>query len=111
MDKSVTRVLQWLNSNKNHLLKIKKEEDQDLDLTELTLKDVNLVNHQDHDHYLSAQALLLNGEGNITTAYGKSALPYDVFEIPLTDQWSVSTTDHGMRLHTERGIYTIEVAD
>lgn len=108
MNKSPNKIREWLNLNKDNLLKIKKEEDGDVDLAELKLEKVDLVEHKDYDNYLSAQALLLNGEGNITTDFGKVPLPYDVFEISLTDQWSVETTGNIMYLHTERGNYTIE---
>ncbi len=109
MNDSPVKINEWLNLNINNLLTIKKEEDGDIDLAELKLEKIDLVQQKGHENYLSPQALLLSGKGSVITDIGKAPLPYDVFEIPLTDQWSAEIENSTLHLSTERGIYVIEV--
>lgn len=108
MDKSPDNILNWLTANQNSMMTITKNEDDDQDIAELKLKDVNLIHNNDPNNYLSAQALLLIGVGTVETNFGKVPLPDNVYEISLTDKWSVKADDNIMYLHTERGTYTIE---
>lgn len=109
MDKSPEKVQQWFEAKKDKVLKITKVEDGDHDLATIKLKDVNLVRHEDYDDYLSSQALLLLGEGTVATGAGREMLPYETFEIALTDQWTSRADENSLHLQTERGSYTIEL--
>lgn len=109
MHQSPDTLRQWLQDNKDRLLIIRKEEDGHLDRITIRLHDVDLVHHNDTDDYLSDQALLLKGEGTVSTDQGLAPLPSSTFEISLTDQWSVASNHRRLQLQTERGNYSIEL--
>ncbi len=108
MNQSPDQIQKWLDSRKNQVLKITKVEEGDLDKASIRLRQVNLVEHDDIDDYLSAQALLLMGEGTIKTDEGSAPLPRQTYEIALTDQWTSESDEKRLRVYTERGTYTIE---
>lgn len=107
IEQSPQALTKWFGPYKNSTLQIRKEENGDKDIAELELKDVDVTLHKDHDDYLSAQALLLKAVGTVATDLGKESLPYNFYEIPLTDHWSASADQHTLRLDTERGHYII----
>lgn len=107
MAKSPDTLVKWFKNNENNLLKIMKKEEGSHDYVELDLENAIVVLHKDQDEYLSAQALILNGKGTIKTDLGTEILPYDFYEIALTDTWSSETADTNLYLHTERGSYEI----
>ncbi|HKM43621.1 MAG TPA: hypothetical protein VJZ70_06475 [Limnochordia bacterium] len=109
MNQSPDKLQQWLQENKDRVLNIRKEEDGHQDRVTIRLRDVDMVRHQDTDNYLSDQALLLRGEGTVSTESGMAPLPSDTFEISLTDQWSVALNHRSLQLQTERGHYSIDL--
>ncbi|NLY11771.1 MAG: hypothetical protein GX020_08835 [Firmicutes bacterium] len=109
MTKSPNKIKDWLEQQKNRVIKISKEENGDFDSAKMKLKDVDFVRHQDTEDYLSAQSLVLLGEGTIETDFGNEELPSQTFEIALTDSWFSAIDERGLHLRTERGNYEIEL--
>ncbi len=109
MLQSPNTLRQWLEQNKDRELIIRKEEDGRQNRITIRLQDVDMVQHNDTDDYLSEQALLLRGPGTVRTGEGLEPLPSDVFEISLTDRWSASANHRSLQLQTERAEYSIEL--
>lgn len=110
MNDSLDKIWTWLTAQKGQLIHISKVEDADEDKAELRLQDVVLTPHKDRDEYLSSQAFLLTGEGKVQSENSMAPLPYDFYEVPLTDRWSVETSGLSLQLKTERATYVIKAA-
>ena len=74
MQQSQEEIKKWLEQHKEQVLKITKVENGDLDLAAIKLKGVSFVQHRHTDDYLSTQALLLRGEGTVSTPHGRESL-------------------------------------
>lgn len=111
MDDSLDKIWSWFTEQKGQLVRISKEEDSDKDKAELRLQEVALIPHKDRDEYLSSQAFLLSGKGRVLGENGSAPLPYDFYEVPLTDRWSFETSGLTLKLKTERATYIIKVAN
>lgn len=111
MQQSTETIRRWFDRHRQKELWIRKEEGGDLDVSRLRLEDVEFVQHQDAEGYLSAQAVLVKGDGTIAAADGEQPLPGRTFEIALTDRWFSAADDSSLHLSTERGSYRIEVVD
>lgn len=109
MQQSPEKLKTWLEAHKDQVLKIQKEEDDDLDQATIKLQEVEYAEHHDTDDYLAVQALLLKGEGTVLAGEGEAKLPAGIYEIALTDQWFSASDDKSLHLSTERGSYRIEV--
>jgi hypothetical protein len=111
VQQSQEEIKKWLEEHKEQVLKITKVENGDLDLAAIKLKGVSFVQHRHTDDYLSTQALLLRGEGTVSTPHGRESLPGAAFEIALTDNWDGRRDGNSLHLKTERASYTIEPAE
>lgn len=111
MDDSLDEIWSWFTERKGQLVQITKEEDSDKDKAELRIEEVALVPHKDRDEYLSSQAFLLSGKGQVLGDHGSAPLPYDFYEVPLTDCWSFETSGMALKLKTERATYIIKATN
>ena len=102
-------VEKWFRANKNRVLNILKVEDGDQDIASIMLRDVQVVQHVDQDDYLGSRAILLHGEGVVKTSSDLEALPYDTYEIPLTEQLAAELGEERLQLNTGPRAYTIEL--
>ncbi|MGB4431921.1 hypothetical protein [Candidatus Darwinibacter acetoxidans] len=109
MQQSTEKIRSWFDRHRQKELRIRKEEDDDLDEARIRLEDVEVVQHHDTDGYLSSQAVLLKGEGTVVAAHGEEPLPGRTFEISLTDRWFSAADDCSLHLNTVRGSYHIEI--
>jgi hypothetical protein len=107
MQQSPEQILSWLKAHQGQELRIEKTGGGDLDLCTIRLEDVELVEHQDAEGYLSPQALLLKGKGVVNTAQGGGPLPGQTFEIPLAGRWFSAADRRMLHLSTERTSYHI----
>ncbi|NLK09104.1 MAG: hypothetical protein GX316_10490 [Firmicutes bacterium] len=109
MGKDQNELEKWFSANKNRLLNILKVEDGEQDIATVMLRDVEMVRHVDQDDYLAPLAILLHGEGIVKTSSDLEALPYDTYEIPLTNQLMAEFGEEKLQLNTGLRAYTIEL--
>ncbi|MDB5084902.1 MAG: hypothetical protein JWN30_1788 [Bacilli bacterium] len=110
MDNPLNQVTDWVNSQGSRFFLIRKEEDGDLDEAYLHLDHVALGNlgRNDPDDYVATHAILLHGDGQLKTAFEQVRLPQGVYEIPLAGHWQAEFAGRGLRIQTDRAVYTIE---
>lgn len=96
----------WMDQ---HVL-LTKHEDGDIDKTVLKLKAITIVEREPSiDDYVSPQALQLHGNGFVLFKDRRTPLPYERYDIPLTDQLHVHRREGALHIVTERAQYTIEL--
>lgn len=113
----IFELTEWLERQKGQTLMIYKseiatgkEEIMDRDEVQLVLNQVSVRNIERHDQddYLADQEIILQGEGYIETDEGKMELPQNVYEIPIySNDFSTQDRENGVRVETEKAIYTI----
>lgn len=73
----------------------------------LHLDDV-LVRRTNHpDDYVADEELVLKGHGTTYTEEGNVPLPQDAYEIPLLGDITIQQEQDGLKVHTDRAVYTI----
>ncbi|MDQ0253978.1 hypothetical protein J2S74_001351 [Evansella vedderi] len=112
----IFELTEWLERQKGQTLMIYKsefstgkEEIIDRDEVKLVLNDVSVrdIERHDEDDYLANQEIILHGEGQIHTDRGQQELPQSVYEIPIYDDFATQDRENGIRVETEKAIYTI----
>ncbi|KXZ15048.1 hypothetical protein AXI59_04120 [Bacillus nakamurai] len=105
---------EWLKQQIGQTLDIRKgeltdsqNEISDLDQIMLHLDDV-LVRKTNHpDDYVAEEELVLKGQGTTYTEEGNVPLPQDAYEIPLLGDIKIQQEHDGLKVHTDRAVYTI----
>lgn len=109
MEPNVEPIKQWLESQLDRSLHIRKEENGDLDDVMLHLeKVVSAVRNDSHpDDYISKHSLILQGKGIITNQEGEAEIPQNLYEIPYDDQIRSEKKGTGLKIMTERAVYEL----
>ncbi|WP_068774811.1 hypothetical protein [Paenibacillus sp. FJAT-26967] len=109
MDKQLQSVTDWLNENTNKAIRIKKEEQGDLDQVDLQLSQFEYREHQPDaiDDYTNGSALLLFGEGAVLNEGKREALPDNTFVIPLDGLNLAGVENEIVVLGTDRATYSL----
>ncbi|XRJ18265.1 hypothetical protein P5660_15530 [Bacillus velezensis] len=109
-----TELSEWLQKQIGQTLDIRKgeltdsrNEISDIDRIMLHLDDV-LVRRTNHpDDYVADEELVLKGHGTTYTEEGNVPLPQDAYEIPLLGDITIQQEQDGLKVHTDRAVYTI----
>jgi hypothetical protein len=107
----MNQVTEWLESHKNQSCSITKHEDGDIDEVHMYLHKISLaeVEGEDPEEYVSNKSLMLQGEGTINSGDHDAPLPFDVYEIPITDKLYFKQLNNELQINTERAIYKIRI--
>ncbi|HHY74395.1 MAG TPA: hypothetical protein GX497_14455 [Bacillus bacterium] len=99
-----------LNKLNGKLVHITKEVNRDIDETALTLSGANLHERpKTIDGYVSPYVLQLHGKGRIGTDNAQyREIPYETYEIPLTNKLHTHVQPNHISIKTEDGTYTIK---
>ena len=108
---SPEKIRSWFDRHRQKELRIRKDEDGDLDVSRIRLEDVEFIQYHGTDDYLSPQAILLKGEGTVAVVDGEEPIPGGTYEISLDDPWFSAAHDSSLHLSTDRASYLIEVMD
>ena len=118
MGHSILELTDWLQEKKGQTVFIIKEElatgskrIMDMDELKLDLMGVSLKESMDNnvDDYVENQELILQGSGIITSDNGEAELPNNMYEIPLLGMVTTKKDENGMKLETEKAVYTFSV--
>ncbi|MCY7756900.1 hypothetical protein [Bacillus inaquosorum] len=110
-----TQLSQWLESKVGQTLDIRKgelthdEEVSDLDQIVLHLQKVGIRSTNHPDDYVAKEELVLEGEGTTYTEDGDVPLPQNAYEIPLLGDIHIHQENEGLKVVTDRAVYTIDV--
>ncbi|NSL51965.1 hypothetical protein [Calidifontibacillus erzurumensis] len=98
-----------LNQLNGKVIQIKKEMNRDVDVTTMTLSSAALHERPPTiDGYVSPYVLRLKGKGKISTSDGQyEQIPYDLYEIPLTDKLHTHVNPNHISIKTEEATFTI----
>lgn len=99
-----------LNSWNGKLIHITKQQNRDIDETTMTLSGVNFHERQPTiDGYVSPFVLQLHGKGRMATDHAQyEKIPYETFEIPLTEQHQINLQKNQIQIQTTDRNYTIK---
>ncbi len=98
-----------LNNLNGKLIHITKEVNRDTDKTTMTLSRANLHERPPTiDGYVSPYVLQIHGKGRIGTSSAQyEQIPYETYEIPLTNKLHTHVQPNHISIKTEDGTYTI----
>jgi hypothetical protein len=116
MVQPIYELSEWLEAQKGRTLIIQKGELSigkqdiiDVDQVQLHLDAISIRNIERHDpdDYLADQELILHGSGKIGSDQGEVDLPQNIYEIPIHGEITTTRENNGVKVKTERAIYTI----
>jgi len=108
MDTRIADIADWLLSQIDTPLVIRKEERGDVDQVLMKLEKVSfLPGDPDRDDYVEDDRLVLLGDGRIATDDGAHELPRHSYEIPLRPDFRSELADGELRLTTDRASYRV----
>lgn len=112
MDQSEQKLMDWLTAQSGATVVIEKQEMNDLDTVHFSLESVAYRNADDViDDYLDS-ALILRGNGNTLNKDRELIpLPQQSYEIALSGLRLEAVNDGQVELHTDRGKYSISLAE
>lgn len=98
-----------LNKLNGKLIHITKEVNRDTDETSLTLSGATLHKRTSTiDGYVSPYVLQLHGKGKINTTHAQyEQIPYETYEIPLSNKLHTHIQPNHISIKTDDGTYTI----
>lgn len=98
-----------LNKLNGKLIHITKEVNHDIDKTTMTLSGAALHERPATiDGYVSPYVLQLHGKGKINTTHAQyEELPYEIYEIPLSNKLHTHVQPNHISIKTNEGSYTI----
>jgi hypothetical protein len=108
MENTLQSVVDWLRTQENRSLTIRKEEEGHTDTIDLELQEVQIRERQPYDDYIAEDAILLRGEGRLHNGEELVPLPGDSFEIPITDRLEYVRDSGRTTIRTDRAVYDIE---
>ncbi|MBL4968616.1 hypothetical protein [Bacillus halotolerans] len=107
---------EWLRERIGQTLDIRKgeltnnqDEISDLDQIVLHLQKVGIRSANHPDDYVANDELVLEGEGTTFTEDGDVPLPQNAYEIPLLGDIHIHQENGGLKVLTDRAVYTIDV--
>lgn len=112
MDRQLNELTQWLENHKNQNIFIQKNEQGDVDQTELMLERVGFRNAGERpiDDYVDGSAVMLHGHGSVINGNDRFPLPQDMYVIPVHGLENVSASgDAALVFQTERAHYTLHL--